>query len=127
MANIPPETRFWRTDLGHGRNIYMLLSNDPTKPSDNDPLIGSMESSAMAEDVVNTHNGAMAMYGRRYEQVLAAAEVKKGAVDDEVYFKVSRTEREELLELLAWLHQGPVRSVSVLDKLSQALGESEDG
>ena len=46
------ELRYWRTDLQLGRSIYVLLSNDPDVPSPKDPLIGVMESSALAEDVV---------------------------------------------------------------------------
>lgn len=60
------ELRYWRTDLQLGRNIYALLSNDPNTPSVSDPLIGVMETSALAEDVVNSHNGLLARYGRRY-------------------------------------------------------------
>lgn len=62
------EMRYWRTDLQLGRNIYALLSNDPSVPSATDPLIGVMESSALAEDVVNSHNGLLALYGRRYQK-----------------------------------------------------------
>jgi hypothetical protein len=60
------ELRYWRTDLQLGRNIYALLSNDPNVPSVKDPLIGVMESTTLAEDVVNSHNGLLARYGRRY-------------------------------------------------------------
>lgn len=65
-----PETRFWRLDFRLGRNVYVLLSNDPDEPSENDPMIGVMESSAMAEDVVNTHNALLAKYGKHYPRVL---------------------------------------------------------
>jgi hypothetical protein len=60
------DMRLWRTDLKTGRNIYVLLSNDPDSPSDADPIIGVMESSALAEDVVSSHNGLLHRYGRRY-------------------------------------------------------------
>ena len=66
MALKNPEQRYWRTDLRLGRNIFALLSNDPEDPSDQDPMIGTMESTGMAEDVVNTHNAALTKYGRRY-------------------------------------------------------------
>lgn len=65
------EQRFWRTDLRVGRNIYVLLSNDPEEPSDMDPLIGVMEKTALAEDVVNAHNGLLERYGRKYPERIA--------------------------------------------------------
>lgn len=61
-----PEERFWRTDAKLGRNIYALISNDITKPSENDPLVGSMETPTLAEDVVDTHNSVLSMYGKPY-------------------------------------------------------------
>lgn len=67
-----PGDRLWRTDLQLGRSIYALLSNDVEKTSSMDPLIGVMETSELAEDVVNTHNDAMKKFGRRYRKVLAA-------------------------------------------------------
>lgn len=63
--------RLWRTDLQLGRNIYALLSNDVEMPSERDPLIGVMETSELAEDVVNTHNDAIKKYGRFYRRILA--------------------------------------------------------
>jgi hypothetical protein len=69
VKNIP--YRFWRTDLRLGRNIYALLSNDPDAPSTLDPLIGVMETSALAEDVVATHNGVLERYGRKYPERIA--------------------------------------------------------
>lgn len=62
------EHRFWRTDLRKGRNIYALISNDPEIPSETDPYIGTMESTFLAEDVVNSHNGLLDRYGRRYSE-----------------------------------------------------------
>ena len=62
------ELRYWRTDLRLGRNIYALVSNDPDSPSETDPLIGVMESTALAEDVVNSHNGLLVRFGRRYSE-----------------------------------------------------------
>ena len=73
MAIKNPEHRFWRTDLRTGRNIYVLLSNDPESPSEQDPMLGVMESTALAEDVVNTHNAALKKYGRRYLATLEQA------------------------------------------------------
>jgi hypothetical protein len=70
------EHRFWRTDLRLGRNIYALLSNDTETPSDSDPLIGVMESTALAEDVVNAHNGLLERYGRRYSERIAREKVE---------------------------------------------------
>jgi hypothetical protein len=69
VKNIPH--RYWRTDLRLGRNIYALLSNDPEAPSTLDPHIGTMESTALAEDVVNTHNGVLERYGRKYPERIA--------------------------------------------------------
>lgn len=65
------EERFWRTDPRLGRNIYGLVSNDPNSSSNSDPLIGVMESTTLAEIVVNTHNDLLEKYGRRYPEYLA--------------------------------------------------------
>lgn len=65
------EDRYWRTDLRSGRNIYALLSNDTEVPSENDPMIGVMETIALAEDVVNAHNGLLERYGRKYPERIA--------------------------------------------------------
>lgn len=69
LAN--PNQRLWRTDLKLGRNVYALLSNDVSNPSDLDPLVGTMESSELAQDVVDTHNRAFTKYGRHYLKALA--------------------------------------------------------
>lgn len=75
MALIPkPQERLWRTDLKLGRNIYALLSNDETKISEHDRLIGSMETSSLAEDVVTTHNAALKQFGRHYPKRLGRTE-----------------------------------------------------
>lgn len=66
-----PSERLWRTDFKLGRSIYALLSNDETKPSKNDPLIGTMETSDLAENVVETHNLALKKFGRHYKRVMA--------------------------------------------------------
>lgn len=62
--------RFWRTDSRTGRSVYLLLSNDPRKPSPEDILIGVMETSTLAEEVVATHNQLVEKFGKRYSQVL---------------------------------------------------------
>ncbi|MGG6494669.1 UNVERIFIED_CONTAM: hypothetical protein NY603_17165, partial [Bacteroidetes bacterium 56_B9] len=113
-TQIPPEMRLWRTDSSKGRHIYALLSSDPTRPSDDDPLVGVMESAVVAEDIVSTHNGALAKYGRRYAQVLATAEVGKSTSESEVYFKISPGEREQLLALTEWLNSGPFRALAIV-------------
>lgn len=119
-THIPPEQRMWRTDE-RGRAIYALLSNDPRRPSDDDPMLGSMESSIVAQDVISTHNGALARYGRRYGQVLASAEMKEGAQINEVYFQVSPGEKQQLLQLMDWLSNGPFRQLGVVEKLQRVL------
>lgn len=68
------EHRLWRTDLRLGRNIYVLISNDITKPMEHDPLIGVMETSSLAEDVVQTHNALILKFGKRYPQALDSLE-----------------------------------------------------
>ncbi len=76
MAPIKnPDGRFWRTDLKVGRNIYVLMSNDIARASDVDQLIGVMETSELAEDVVQTHNAALRKFGRRYQRALNEEEV----------------------------------------------------
>ena len=75
MALLRPEDRFWRTDLHKaGRRIFALKSNDVELPSEDDPLIGVMDTTQMAEDVVDTHNNALKKYGRHFRRVLAADE-----------------------------------------------------
>lgn len=70
------ELRYWRTDLRLGRNVYALLSNDPDTPMSTDPLIGVMETTALAEDVVNSHNGLLTRYGRRYPERIAPEKIE---------------------------------------------------
>lgn len=67
-----PEERYWRTDTRRGRGIYALVSNDTTKPSEFDPLIGTTESPMLAELIVDTHNNALRKFGRHYPRILAA-------------------------------------------------------
>jgi hypothetical protein len=66
-----PEERLWRSDTRRGRGIYALLSNDVKKPSQYDPLLGVMESSELAEIVVDTHNLVLMKFGRHYLKALA--------------------------------------------------------
>lgn len=71
MAPIPnPSERYWRTDFKLGRNIYALLSNDVKKASPHDPLVGVMETSELAENVVDTHNLVIQRFGRHYVKAL---------------------------------------------------------
>lgn len=73
MAVVRPEDRFWRTDFHKtGRNIYALKSNHIELPSEDDPLIGVMETTQLAEDVVDLHNNAIKKYGRHFRRVMAA-------------------------------------------------------
>jgi hypothetical protein len=116
-THITPEMRPWRTGEGKGRHIFALLSNDPVHPSSDDPLIGVMESAVVAEDIVSTHNGALAKYGKRYSQVLADAEVGTDRSESEIFFQVSPGEREQLLELTVWLNSGPFRALAIVQKL----------
>lgn len=67
---INPVERVWRTDFRMGRNVYALLSNDTSKASKDDQLIGTMESSFIAQNVVDTHNAALLKYGRHYMRAL---------------------------------------------------------
>ncbi len=73
MAHLNnPEQRLWRTDIKKGRGIYALVTNDVMKPNEHDPLVGVMESSELAEMVVDAHNRLLTKYGRHYLRVLAA-------------------------------------------------------
>ena len=65
-----PGERLWRTDFRLGRNIYALLSNDIRKTSPQDPLVGVMETSELAEIVVDTHNKVILKFGRHYRKAL---------------------------------------------------------
>lgn len=119
-GHIPPEQRMWRTDE-RGRAIYALITNDPRRPLAEDPMLGVMESSIVAEDVISTHNGALARYGRRYGRILAAAQDKEGAQQNEIYFQVSPGEKEQLLQLTEWLNSGPFRPLPFIQKLHRII------
>lgn len=68
-----PENRLWRTGSGeNGNEIYALIFNDVTKPCRDDLLIGSMDTSALAENVVDVHNRVLRRYGRHYIRALRA-------------------------------------------------------
>ena len=67
-----PDQRLWRTDLKRGRGVYALISNDVTKPSEYDPLVGVMESMELAENIVDLHNKALTKFGRHYLKALEA-------------------------------------------------------
>lgn len=121
MTTIPPEMRLWRTDDRTGRSIHSLLSNDPTRPSPDDPFIGTMESAVVAEDIVSTHNGSLRMFGKRYPKVMSDAEVNPKPSEDEVYFKVSPGEKAQLIQLTEWLNSGPFRTLPLIEKLDQAV------
>lgn len=104
---ILPEERFWRTDTSvGGRHVYVCLTNDPTKPSPNDPLVGVMESSDVAQDIVDTHNGALSQYGRRYRKALTSPSTVNEPDPDEIYIKVSVSERVALIGIVSWLNSG---------------------
>lgn len=121
MTNIPPELRLWRIGDKQGRHIHALLSNDPRRSSENDPLVGIMESSIVAQDVVSTHNGALAMFGRRYPQMMGKAEFEQAASEHEVYFRVNPGEKEQLLALTEWLNSGPFRPLPIVEKMLKVL------
>ena len=46
----------WRTGRKVGRTIYVQLG---TTPSDNDPLIGMMDTAELAEAAVKNHNESL--------------------------------------------------------------------
>jgi hypothetical protein len=66
-----PQNRVWRTGSGvNGNEIYALVFNDVTKPTRNDPLIGSMDTADLAELVVDVHNRILRKFGRHYVTAL---------------------------------------------------------
>lgn len=67
-----PQNRLWRTGTREGttNEIYALYHNDVTKPTRSDPMIGTMETSALAEIVVETHNLVVQKFGRHYIRAL---------------------------------------------------------
>lgn len=48
-------SELWRTGRKVGRTIYQMTGPEP---SDDDPLIGVMDTPALAEDAVRSHNRA---------------------------------------------------------------------
>lgn len=99
-----PINRYWRTDLKMGRNVYACVSNDPSLPSADDPLIGVMETSEVAEDIVNTHNGALTQYGRRYPKMLSDAGQDRNVRPGMIPLALTDGERRKLLVLTNWIH-----------------------
>lgn len=68
-----PQNRLWRAgSREHGNEIYALIHNDVTKPSRNDVLIGSMDTSDLADNIVDMHNRVLTRYGRHYIRALRA-------------------------------------------------------
>ena len=56
-SGIPdPENHRWRTGRKVGRTIYVLVNNDERLPSDDDVLIGVMDTAALASEAVRAHN-----------------------------------------------------------------------
>lgn len=71
-----PQNRLWRTGTraDNGAEIFALYHNDITKPTRSDPLIGVMETSSLAEIVVETHNLVVNKFGRHYLKALETDE-----------------------------------------------------
>lgn len=99
---------YWRTDVKtSGRQIYSCLSNDPAKPSNDDPLIGVLESSTLAEEVVHTHNDALTRFGRRYRRALQEPlPTAPVPVQSEFALELQPDERRDVLEFMTWLRHG---------------------
>lgn len=122
---VEPENRYWRTDTRMGRNIYALLSNDVAHPSEDDPMIGVMDSSELAEDVVDTHNDLLQMYGRRYRRMLSNADAGPKKDLSELYLELNPGEKLNLHSYIKWLRDGMALTGPVpysVDKLLRALG-----
>lgn len=65
------KNRLWRTGSTTNANeIYALVNNDVTKPTRNDPLIGSMDTAELADHVVDIHNRLLSKFGRHYVRAL---------------------------------------------------------
>jgi len=52
-----PERQWWRTGRKVGRTIYAQLGDEP---SDDDLLIGVMDTKRLAEEACRAHNAALA-------------------------------------------------------------------
>lgn len=72
MAQVSnPQTRMWRVGQGEsGNEIYALVYNDVTRPSRNDLLLGVMETSDIADHIVQTHNQVLQKFGRHFATAL---------------------------------------------------------
>lgn len=104
---ILPEERFWRTGTSIGdRHIYACLTNDPSKPHADDLLVAVVESPDVAEDIVDTHNGALQQYGKRYRKALTSPSTASEPDPDEIYIRLSDNERKAMRRLIGWLRTG---------------------
>lgn len=52
-----PEMLYWRVGRKVGRTIYAILNG--TEPSDDDFLIGMMDTQELAENAVSSHNAIL--------------------------------------------------------------------
>jgi hypothetical protein len=59
-AGLYPRQNFWRVGRKVGRTIYAQIGPEP---SDDDVLIGVMDTSALAEDAVQAHNAQLTPWG----------------------------------------------------------------
>lgn len=53
---VDPENHRWRTGRKVGRTIYALISDDAGLVSEEDPLVGVMDTPALAAEAVRAHN-----------------------------------------------------------------------
>lgn len=72
MAQVTdPENRLWRVGQGEsGNEIYALVYNDVTRPTRNDVRLGVMETTDLADMVVNMHNQVLRKFGRHAASAL---------------------------------------------------------
>jgi len=69
-----PEDRFWRTDTKTGRSVLALKTNDTDLPSEDDQILGVMESAKLADEVVALHNNAIRKFGRHFRRIMEVDE-----------------------------------------------------
>jgi hypothetical protein len=60
-AVLYPRQNFWRVGRKVGRTIYAQIGSEP---SDDDPLIGVMDTLGLAEEAVDAHNARLTLRGR---------------------------------------------------------------
>jgi hypothetical protein len=60
-AGFYPLENFWRTGRKLGRTIYAQLGPEP---SDDDPLIGVMDTRTIADEAVECHNRYLTTIGK---------------------------------------------------------------